>query len=183
MHGTPLAMLVGAGLLGLALTACASREETSAADAAGTSTTAGATAGQTTGGPGTTTPMGAQATEVPGQLTEADIQKYVQARRFLEAQDVSLREALQSGDVSNRESRISELLRGQHRAWPTPQQFVQIHRQIQADPGLRARVEQELQAAGTTGAQPASGAAPTGASGAAPSGSPAQAPQTSASPQ
>jgi hypothetical protein len=183
MRGTPLITLAGPALLGLALTACASREETSAADAAGASTTAGATTAQTTGGPSTTTPTGAPATAAPGQLTEADLQNYVQVRRFLEAQDVSLRDALQSGDISSRESRISELLRGQHRAWPTPQQFVEMHRRIQADPGLRARVDQEMQAAGTTGTQPASGAASTGASGATPSGSPSEAPQTSASPQ
>ncbi|HEX7125283.1 MAG TPA: hypothetical protein VF406_05815, partial [Thermodesulfobacteriota bacterium] len=81
--------------------------------------------------------------------TDDRLAAYVKARQQLERDDPSMRRALETGDFAGRMDTVRAALRGSQM---TPEEFVQMHEQVQRDPALEAQVEAQLGAAsGTSG--------------------------------
>ncbi len=201
MRSTVLAAVAAAALLGWGLPAgveaggqkgsTAAGGTSSDPSARGGYSSGGTTSGGTTmtpGAPGSTGGTGTSGTgrTTAGQLSDQDIQDYIEARQQLEQQKPEMKSALESGDLSDRRQELQSALQG---SGMSAEEFVRVHRQVQSDPTLRARVEAELGAAGPTGSSgtgasgstmPATPGTPGGASGGAASPS---SPQPGASPQ
>ncbi len=165
MRSTLLVTFAAAALLGWGLPVDAGAQGQSST-AGGSTSTDQSQSSQSAGAPGTTAPgmqpgaqMGAGTSAgAPGQLTQAKLQSYIQARQFLESQDPNLKRAMESRDITARRDKLAKLLSSQHREWPSAEEFIQIHQQVHQDPGLRAQVEAELkQRPGRTGAAGAAG--------------------------
>ncbi len=127
-----------------------------AATPGGTTGAGPATGGATTtpGGPATggatTTPGGPATGGMAGQVSDQELQDYVQARQQLEQQKPEMKSTLQSGDISDKREELQSALQ---ESGMSAEEFMRVHRQVQADPTLRARVESQLgsPASGTPG--------------------------------
>lgn len=86
----------------------------------------------------------------------AKIETYLQMRKYLQSQVISTTAA----DLSPHRDAIEKHLRAASRQWMGPDEFIEFHRQVQADPALKAMVEARMR--GEAGASP-SGASSSGA--------------------
>ncbi len=101
------------------------------------------------GGASPTTPGGTSGITV-GQISNDQLKAYIQARQEIRKKDPGLSEStMASGDLSDRRDRLEAVLSG---SVMKAEEFLRVHRQVQSDPALRARVEAQLGVAGRTGA-------------------------------
>ncbi len=133
MHRTVITLVAAVALLG-----CTT----------GRDRTTGTTAGSTT--------MGAA-----GQVSEPQLQEYIELRRQLASQNPEMERAFESGDLSGQRDRLQAALSGSSMS---VDQFMQVHQQVQQDPELRSRVEARLGASGGTGIGPTGSGVPSGES-------------------
>lgn len=152
---TTMAVLAALGLLAAGPAMAQSTSDQPAAGTAG---------GMTQGGQATAT-----------DVSDEDLREYARVWRQIEEGDENqeLKRALQSGDLQGHEQDLSTALATAGSSMTT-EEFEQVHRQVQSDPSLQARMERET-GVSTSGAQgqtsrPGQGAPlPSGALGTGPS--------------